>query len=335
MIAAAAAGVAFGCGADTQHIELTASDPNPAGSPPAVAMDSWAAQISQQSGGRLKVTVYHDATLLSMDKWYTGVQTGIADFGMYVPDIKDGLLLNNVMMLPFMGWPDEHKTGRIYWDLLAAYPAMKAEWKGLRVVGMTIMPGTHIHNVVREIRTPDDMYGLKTMAADGVLADSARAAGAIGVQVDMTKMNDALAAGTVEAVINFFGVLAAYNVLEPLKYHTMFGAGGINLTPLVIIMNSDVYGNLPKDLQSIVDAAGSTFEEMSFNGPALTSAAIAQAQAWGHSFVQLTPDEVAVWYDLVKVPILDQWIAAAQVAGLPGQALFDDTLARIRAATSQ
>ena len=333
MLAAAAAGGVFACGSNTQQIVLTANDPNPTGSPPALAMDAWAAQIAQQSDGRLKVTVSHDATLLSMDKWFTGVQTGMADFGMYVPAISDGLLLNNVMNLPFMGWPDEHATAQIYWDLLAAHPEMQAEWVGLRVVGLTVMPGTHIHNVLREVRAPADLYGMKTMAAEGVLADSARAAGAIGVQVDFTKMGDALASGNVEAVINFFGVLAAYNVLEPLKYHTMFGAGGINMDPLVIIMNSDVYGNLPKDLQSIVDAAGSTFQE-SFDAPALTAAAIAEAQAWGHDFVQLTPDEVAVWYDLVKSPVLDQWIATAQAAGLPGQAVFDDTQARIQAANS-
>ena len=85
MLAAAAAGGVFGCGSNTQQIVLTANDPNPTGSPPALAMDAWAAQIAQQSGGRLKVTVSHDATLLSMDKWFTGVQTGMADFGMYRP----------------------------------------------------------------------------------------------------------------------------------------------------------------------------------------------------------------------------------------------------------
>jgi TRAP-type C4-dicarboxylate transport system substrate-binding protein len=337
---AAAACFALGCATDTQRIELKVSDPNPAGTTPALAMDAWAKQVTQQSGGRLTLTVYHGATLLSTDELFTGVQTGIADFGVYVSDIKDGLLkddllLNNIVTLPFMGWPDQRKTGQIYLGLLAAYPELQAEWKGLKVVGVAMMAGVHIHNVVRDITTPADLNGLKTVAAAGVLTDSAHAAGAIGVQVDITQMATAVANGTVEAVIDHFAKLAVNNVLQPFTHHTLFGDGGINMTPLIVIVNRDVFNSLSADLQDIVTGSGSFYADQFYalDGP-LQAASVAQAVAWNQSFVSLTPEEITVWYELVKVPVHDQWITTCAVNGLPGQALYDDTLQRIQAAAS-
>jgi len=337
---AAAAGFAFGCATDTRRIELKVSDPNPAGTTPALASDAWAEQVTQQSAGRLTLTVYHAATLLSANELFVGVQTGIADFGVYVQNLednplKDDLLLNNVVMLPFMGWPDQRSTGQIYLDLLAAYPAMKDEWKGLTVVGAAMMSGMHIHNVVRDIRTPTDLSGLKTVAAAGVLTDSAHAAGALGVSVDIAQLGEAVVDGTVDAVIDDFAELATNNVLEPFKYHTLFGDGGINMTPLVIIVNSDVFNSLSADLQGIVAASGSFYADQFYALDApIQAASVAQAEAWNHSLVRLTPAEIAVWYELVKVPVHDQWVTTCEVNGLPGQAVYADTLQRIQAVAS-
>ena len=339
-LAVAAASFAFGCATDTQRIELKVSDPNLAGTTPALAMDAWATHVTQESGGRLTLTVYHGATLLSTDELFAGLQTGIADVGTYIPNIKDGLLkdnllLNNIVTLPFMGWPDQRKTGQIYLDLLAAYPALQAEWKGLKVVGVAMMAGVHLHNVVRDIRTPADMNGLKTVAAAGVLTDSAHAAGALGVQVDMAQLGAAVADGTAEAVISHFAALTANNVLEPFKYHTLFGDGGINMTPLIVIVNNDVFASLAADLQNLIIDAGSFYADQFYALDApVQAASIAQAEGWNQSFVRLTPDEIVVWHDLVKVPVHDQWVTTCAVNGLPGQALYDDTLQRIQAVAS-
>jgi hypothetical protein len=50
-----------------------------------------------------------------------------------------------------------------------------------------------------------------------------------------------------------------------------------------------------------------------------------------HTFTELTPQEIKVWYDLVKKPIHDRWIAEAEAKGLPGRAVYNETLRLIAA----
>jgi TRAP-type C4-dicarboxylate transport system substrate-binding protein len=333
---AAAVGLACGaCGSNAKPIELTVSDHNPTGSPPAQAVDYWAEQLTQQAGSRLKLTVIHDGALLSGAEAYRGVQTGVADAAQYTLSSSDGFQLNSVMALPFMGWPDQLKSAQMYDALLVAQPAMKAEWKGVRIIGSWMMPGTHIHNVVRDITTPADLSGLKAMGAEPMTVESARAAGAIPVELDIAQMASSLGDGTISAVINHFPVLSVFGVLEKLTHHTVFGRGGINMTPMFIIMNNDVFNNLPSDLQTVVAASGSVFRDKMYSiDVPMEADCIAQAEGWGHSFVRLTPEEIAVWYSLVKQPVHDTWIATAEAAGLPGQAVYDAVLQRIQAAAA-
>jgi TRAP-type C4-dicarboxylate transport system substrate-binding protein len=232
-----------------------------------------------------------------------------------------------------MGWPDQVKATAMYQALMDAHPEMKAEWK-VKIVGMWMMPGTHIHNTVHEITTPADLNGLKVMGAEQMTVQSAQAAGGIPVQLDISQMASAVDQGTINAAINHMPVLQVFGALEKFPYHTMFGQG-INMTPMFIIMNNDVFDNLPADLQSIVEASGQVFhDQMYMVDVPFEAACMSMAQAWGHTITQLTPDQIAVWYDLVKQPVHDTWIAAGQAAGLPAQALYDDVLARIQAAAA-
>jgi TRAP-type transport system periplasmic protein len=335
VLTVAVVGFAFGCGSETWRVELTVSDHNPTGTAPAQAVDDWAEQVTKQTGGRLRLAVYHDGVLLKGNEAYQGVQSGIADVGYYVLNRTDGFELNSAMELPFMGWPDRFKTAQMYLDLLDHYPAMKAEWRGLRIIGVMMMPGTHLHNVVRDIRTPADLSRVKTMGAESLAVDAARAAGAIALELDVAQMAPALADGTISAVISDFSTLSVFNTLQTLYDHTIFGEGGINMSPALIIMNNDVFDSLPSDMQNIVATSGSFFTEKLYAlDGSLQADSIAQAEALNHNFVQLTSEEIAVWSSLVKQPVHNTWIATCEAIGLPGQAVYDDVLSRIQAATS-
>ena len=50
------------------------------------------------------------------------------------------------------------------------------------------------------------------------------------------------------------------------------------------------------------------------------------AQEAGQEFVYLTPEQIAVWQDLVRDTIHQSWIDECEAAGLPGQAVYDRAL---------
>ena len=140
-------------------------------------------------------------------------------------------------------------------------------------------------------------------------------------------MTPSVQTGVVEGVCNHFPVLNVFGTLELTKCHTVFGDGGINITPMFEIMNTDVLNSLPSDLRDILLNSGHYWFDK-FNE--LDAADIARSQSYceenNHTFTYLTPEEIQVWYELVKGPLHNAWIAECEAAGLPGQAVYDRAL---------
>jgi hypothetical protein len=62
----------------------------------------------------------------------------------------------------------------------------------------------------------------------------------------------------------------------------------------------------------------------------LQDTAVGFCKGKNHTFANLTPKEIKVWYDLVKRPIHDKWIADAEAKGLPGKAVYEEALKLIK-----
>ena len=308
--------------------ELTVNDHNPPEGPPGETIDAWAAWVEEQSAGTLDLTVFHGAALLTGEEAFRGTQTGIADAAYYVMDRQQGFLLNLVMSLPFMGYPDQRATGLIYGDLMDEFPEMVEEWEGrdIKLVGWMMMPGTHIHNTEKQIRTPADLAGLSIHCAEAVNVEVVEAAGGTAAELDIADMYMSLETGLLDGVFNHFPVLFIFGVIELPNYHTIFG-DGINMNAMTIIMNNDVYNSLPADAKNAIDNSGPIWHDMFLEADlGFQGFTKGLAEEAGHDFVYLTPEEIAVWRDLVKDSIHQDWIDECEAAGLPGQAVYDRAL---------
>jgi len=174
---------------------------------------------------------------------------------------------------------------------------------------------------------PADLEGMKIMGAEYMLNMTMEAAGATPVQLDIGDMAPSLNTGLIDGVMNHFPVLNVFGALEFLPYHTVFGEGGINMTPMFVIMNTEKLNSLPPDLKQIVLDSGSIwYDRFSELDAADILGAQEYVEANNHTITYLTPEQIAVWYDLVKEPIHDAWIADCEAKGLPGQAVYDEAL---------
>jgi TRAP-type transport system periplasmic protein len=312
-------------------IKLIVNDHNPPFTGPGQSIIYWAEQVNKMSGGRLELTVYSAAALLSGEEVYRGVQSGVVDIGHYVIDSRDGFILNLIMSLPFMGWPQQHEAGKLYLELLDSSKEMQAEWEGVTIISFMMMPPTHIHTVKKEVVVPADIRGMKIMGAETMTVAAAQAAGATPVQIDIMEMAPALNTGLIGGIMNHMPVLNVFGALELLNYHTIFGDGGINMTPMFVIMNTKKLNKLPPDLKKLIMDSGSIwynkFKEMD-NADQVKSKQ--DAEGWGHKFTYLTPEQIKVWYDLVKGPIHDKWIQDAEAKGRPGKAVYKKALKLIK-----
>ena len=313
--------------AQPEVIELTVNDHNPPEGPPGESIDAWAAWIEEQSGGRVDITVYHGGALLKGDEAFRGIQTAIADAGYYVLDRQDGFVLNTVISLPFMGYPDQRTTGQIYWDLMNKFPEMTGEWPGLKPVGVFMMPGTNIHNTKKDIRTPEDIKGMSIHCAEAVNAEVVSAAGGTAAELDIADMYMSLETGLLDGIFNHFPVLFVFGVIELPTYHTVFGDNGINKNAMMVIFNADIWNSLPADIQGIIMDSGQIWHDMFLEADlGFQGFTRGLCEEWGHNFVYLTPEEIEVWRNLVKGTVHEAWIAECEAKGLPGQAVYEEAL---------
>ena len=324
--------VAFPNFAVAKVIKLTVNDHNPPFSPPGKAIDAWVKAVNEQGAGKIELTVFHGGALLSGEEAYRGAQTGVCDIAHYAIDAREGFVLNLVMALPFMGWPGQHEAEDIYRDLLDYSKEMRAEWEGVTVLSFMMMPPTHIHMAKKVVVTPDDLKGEKIMGAEYMLNASMEAAGATPVHLDIGDMAPSLQTGLIDGIMNHFPVLKVFGALELTKTHTVFGDGGISITPMFVIMNTKVFNSLPPDLQKLLkDTANSvwykTFRELD---TADIVNSVKLCKDWGHTFTYLTPQQIKVWYDLVKGPVHDRWIQDAENKGLPAKKVYNKALKLIK-----
>lgn len=308
-------------------INITVNDHNPPMAPPAKALVAWADKVNELCGGKVKLTVQGGGTILKGSEAFRGTQKGIVDAAHYVLDRRDGFFLNTVMALPFMGWPGQVETDKVYQQLMGKFPEMRAEWKGVMPYAYCMMPPTHIHNTKKVIKTPGDLKGMKMIGLEVAMTQIIDAAGATPVQIDIADMYMSLDRGLVDGALLHFPVCAVFGVLKILKYHTIFGDGGIQMTPMGIIWNQDSWNKLPPDVQKIIMDAQKYYKEPFYAGDiGFQKKTVEDAKSWNHSFTYLTPAEIKVWYDLVKKPIHDKWVSEAEGKGLPGEAVYNAAL---------
>jgi TRAP-type C4-dicarboxylate transport system substrate-binding protein len=309
-----------------QPIELIMNDHNPAASGPGQTNIYWVEQVNKLAAGRLHITIYSGGSLLSGEEAYRGVQTGVCDIAQYVVDTREGFALNLIMSLPFMGWPKEHVEDK-YMTLMNEFPEMRAEWKGVSILSVMMMPPTQLHNTQKVVTVPSDIKGMKILGAETMTVAAAEEAGATAVTLDISEMATSLNSGLVQGIINHFPVCMIFGALELLPYHTIFGDGGINMSPAYLIMNTEKLNSLPPDLkQLLIDSGKIWYDKFCENTDAEIKASQAFVTEHNQTMTYLTPEQIKVWYDLVKAPIHDKWIADCEAKGLPGQAVYDRAL---------
>jgi TRAP-type C4-dicarboxylate transport system substrate-binding protein len=316
--------------ASAKVVELTINNHNPEVSGPSQALKHWAQETEKLCGGKLKINLIHGGALLKGNEVLRGVQSGVAGGGHYVLDRKDGFNLNAFITLPFMGYPSQKETGDIYKQMIKDYPELTAEYKNVTIIGLIMMPPTGVHTAKKKVVNPADLKGLKLLGAEFSTVQAIGIAGATPVQMDIADMYMSLDRGLIDGIINHVPVAMVFRVLDLLHSHTFFGPGGINMTPMMLLMNTDTLNSLPDDIREIVANSGHAWEEMFYTiDEGMQKEGYDICKQRGDASYELTADEIKPWYDLVKGPIHDKWIKENASKGRPAQEIYDDLLKRI------
>ena len=257
---------------------------------PKLILDVWADNVEADSEGRIKIERYPSMQLGGtppelMDQAIDGVADIVWTVVGYTPGRYPS---TEVFELPFM-MTNARAASSAYWQMFEKH--MKdTEFKDVHILG-TWVHGPGLIHANKEIRTPDDMQGMKIRGGSRLPWE----------------------------------VTPALKIPELVGNHTEFTGNALYVLTFVLAMNKDKYDSMPADLQKVIDDnsglefsifAGGTQEDA--DGPSRQLAADN-----GNNIVTLNEEETQVWKDVAQ-PIYDEWIADMDSKGIDGQALIDE-----------
>lgn len=186
---------------DITPIKMRATSAYPADVPVGKAMDFFAQRVSELSGGKMTVQVFHSGKLYSEDKSVQGVIDGTVDFSMasasnHGPFTKAWLPVETPFLLDRKQFRDLIIRGDIGRDI-----KVQAQKDGLHALMIVETGGHRVVGGSSPVRLPADIKQAKIRAAQSpVILNFYRTLGANPVAVPWGETYLALASKTVDAV---------------------------------------------------------------------------------------------------------------------------------------
>jgi len=288
-------------------------------------MDEFATKVEEASNGRVVFTRYFAQALFEPRENIQSVLAGMADIHVSaaVQAEPDVLVLNNFVMIPYLGWKDTEMASAVVAELYNSVPELEEEWQGLKVLYPTVWGvDSWFSNSKRPIVTSDDIVGLK-LQVDSWHSPWVEALGGTAVYLAFADRYTAFEKGIVDGTISSFGPMIALGALELFPYHT-YVPNGYSTGFYTTIMNPDSYNSLPADIQKIFEDLRPWFMQRPIDlERAANDGAIAQMKEWGHEFSEVSDATAAEWLE-VALPDHERWIADAESKGKPGRKLYDE-----------
>lgn len=289
-------------------------------------IEPWCDDLNKESDGRIKCEIYPSMQLGGKPSQLNDlVRHGVVDIVWTALGYSAGSFpRSEVLELPFMLPSDGRVASKIIWDYANSYG--KEDFAPYKVLAVYSDVGGTVHTTKKEVKTVDDMKGLRIRASTRLASRFLDSIGATPVSMPPSQIADSLSKGVLD------GALAAWEVVPPTKldettfYHTQTGPdqAATTITTLAVLMNKQRYEGMPDDLKAILDK---------YSGEAMTERF---AQAWHKATTSVEKkvseepkQHVLTWSDDAyqgmkkqSQSVIDEWLADKK-DGIDKQALYD------------
>ena len=313
--------------AQAKEIKLIYTDHNPPTSYGTIHANAvWLDRLENATNGQIKIERYFGETLVKgMDAW-NATKTGVADMGWCAMGYWPGMApLTEIMQLPFIPFKNAQQASGIFRKLYNKFPEFQKEYQDVHVLVHYTAGLYRLLTTKKQIKTLEDIKGLKIRALGGPQTDAMKALGAVPTLVPFPDTYIAMQKGVLDGTLTPIGACEIFNFHEVGNYMTNVI---IATAPFSIIMNKDKWNSLPPDVQKAIDG------ECGYD--AFDDAGLKEMDEYaaktGHKVVEytLTPEELARWQEVGGRPLWDAWVKKVSDKGLPGQAVLDELLALVK-----
>jgi TRAP-type C4-dicarboxylate transport system substrate-binding protein len=286
--------------------------------------EPWFQAIEERTGGRVKIEAHWSEELVKATESLTALKTGIIDMAQ-VPVMS---LPNDFPMDVVCGFTSYDNVcygrGQVWWELYQQFPEMQAEYDGVKLLWLGTAGSTYIGMPKKEVKTLEDMQGLKIGSKGGWDTERIVALGATPVTVGPADFVTSLQNGILDATPIAPFALVDFGLGEILQNVTLVP---IYPTLFAGCMNMETWNSLPADVQTILEdmmpefiKAGDDFQSK------IAQDKLATAEAeYGISLYTPPASELARWV-AADQPVFDEFINQLNEEGLPGDILREKYL---------
>ena len=314
-----------------QVIQLTYSSQNPQmGWGPVHADQPWLKKIEEATKGRVKTEAYWAQTLAKGPDTWNAIKTGVADMGWCVHGYwADMTPLADVINLPALPFKTGEKGSEILWRLYDKFPEFQAQYKDVHMLILHTSAPYFLITTKKQVKTLEDIKGLKLRALGGVATEQMKALGAIPVLIPMPDTYLAMDKGIIDGMAAPWEATLSFRFYEIVKYYTMvpLSGAGVDSVPL----NKQKWESLPKDIQqavmSVSGLVGSKFWGHNFFDTA-EEGVLERIKQGNYQMVRYTPppEELQRWVKASQ-PIWKEWVKRTETKGYPvAQQVLDAAL---------
>ena len=324
--------------AQAKPIKLVYTDHNPPTSYGTIHANAvWLDKLEAATGNQIIIERYFGGTLVKgMDAW-NATKTGVVDMGWCAMGYWPGMApLTEIMQLPFIPFKNAQQASGILRKLYNKFPEFQKEYEEVHVLVNYTAGLYRLLTTKKQIKTLEDMKGLKIRALGGPQTDAMKALGAVPTLVPFTETYLAMQKGVLDGTLTPIGACEIFNFHEVGKYMTHVI---IATAPFSIIMNKDKWNSLSPDIQKAIDSECG-YDACRWLGKhysdALDDAGLKEMDEYaaktGHRLIDytLTPEELARWQEVGGKPLWDAWVKKVTAKGLPGQAVLDELLRLVK-----
>ena len=182
------------------------------------------------------------------------------------------------------------------------------------------------HSVSKQIKTADDLKGMKVRGPTRQITKMLSALGATPVGMPLPQIPDALSKGTIDGCVIPWEVVPSVKVHELTKFHSEFDSNGPALytTTFVMAMNKAKYDALAPDLKKVIDAnSGLATSALAGQGAAGQRSGRPQAGggSWQHD-LHVPARRSARSSVKLSASVDDEWVADMNKRGFDGKKLL-------------
>jgi TRAP-type C4-dicarboxylate transport system substrate-binding protein len=219
---------------------------------PAKAIVPWAQKVEAESGGRIKVQLFHAMQLGGAPpQLFDQARDGVVDITWTVLGYTPGRFnKSEVFELPFMSGSAE-QSSRAFQEYVEKFAA--DEFKDVKLIAVhTHGPG--LFHTKQPVTGLESLRGMKIRGGSRIINNMLTKLGANPVGMPVPAVTEALSKGVIDGTTIPWEVTPALKVSELVKNHTTFaGKQGLYTQTFAFAMNRSAYSKLPDDLKKVID----------------------------------------------------------------------------------